>query len=57
MSDDDRKLIPFITIASLDFEQDITTLKKILNSFEKKTRSEKAYRFSDKAQMAAGWWF
>lgn len=57
MSNKDQELIPFITIASLDFEKDIATLKKILNAFEKKTHSEKAYRFSDKAQMAAGWWF
>jgi hypothetical protein len=28
-----------------------------MNQLEKRAHSESAYRFSERAQMAAGWWF
>jgi hypothetical protein len=57
--DDNYKdeMVPFFSVASRDFEQDLDILKKILYQFEQRTHSENAYIFSKKATMAAGWWF
>jgi len=52
-----NQMIPFLSIASQDFEKDLNALKLIINQLEKRTHSENAYRFSERAQMAAGWWF
>jgi hypothetical protein len=54
---EDETMIPFFSIASRDFDQDLTILKKVLHQFEQKTHSENAYKFSQKATLAAGWWF
>ncbi len=51
------KMIPFLSIASREFEKDLDALKIVMNQLEKRTHSESAYRFSERAQMAAGWWF
>jgi hypothetical protein len=32
-------------------------LKKVLHQFEQRTYSENAYKFSQRATLAAGWWF
>jgi hypothetical protein len=50
-------MIPFLSIASGQFERDLNALKLVLGKLEKRTHSENAYRFSERAQMAAGWWF
>jgi hypothetical protein len=50
-------MIPFFSIASRDFDQDLTILKKVLHQFEQRTHSENAYKFSQRATLAAGWWF
>lgn len=52
-----NQMVPFLSIASREFEKDLNAMKSILNQFEKRTHSESAYRFSERAQMAAGWWF
>ena len=52
-----NQMIPFLSIASREFEKDLNTLKLVMSQLEKRTHSEKAYRFSERAQMAAGWWF
>ena len=49
-------MIPFFSIASRDFERDLSLIKKILYQFEQRTHSENAYIFSKRATMA-GWWF
>ena len=36
-------MIPFFSIASRDFDHDLTILKKVLHQFEQRTHSEKAY--------------
>ena len=57
-SDAERnQMIPFLSIASREFERDLNALKLIMNQLEKRAHSENAYRFSERAQMAAGWWF
>ena len=50
-------MIPFFSIASRNFDQDLTILKKILHQFEQRTHSVNAYKFSQRAKLAAGWWF
>ncbi|MFZ0513407.1 MAG: hypothetical protein WAM14_17505, partial [Candidatus Nitrosopolaris sp.] len=54
---EDEMMIPFISISSRDFDQDLTILKKVLHQFEQRTHSENAYKFSQRATLAAGWWF
>ena len=50
-------MIPFFSIASRDFDHDLIILKKVLNQFEQRTHSENGYKFSQRATLAAGWWF
>src|SRR3954452_18837396 len=62
MSDNNDKeehdeMIPFFSIASRDFDKDLIILKKVLHQFEQRTHSENPYKFSQRATLAAGWWF
>jgi hypothetical protein len=50
-------LIPLLSIASREFEKDLNSLKIVLNLLEKRTHTVNGYRFSERAEMAAGWWF
>jgi hypothetical protein len=50
-----NQMIPFLSIASREFEKDLNALKLVMSQIEKRTHSENAYRFSERAQMAAGW--
>ena len=57
-SDAERnQMIPFLSIGSREFERDLNALKLVMNQLEKRAHSENAYRFSERAQLAAGWWF
>ena len=51
------RMIPLLSVRSTKFEEDLDLIKLILNQFEKKMHLENGYRFSDRAEMAAGWWF
>ena len=53
----DDEMMPFLSIASRDFDKDLIILKKVLHQFEQRTYSENAYKFSQRATLAAGWWF
>jgi hypothetical protein len=55
--EEENQMIPFLSIASREFEKDLNALKLVLGQLEKRAHSENAYRFSERAQMAAGWWF
>jgi hypothetical protein len=55
--EEENQMIPFLSIASREFEKDLNALKLVLSQLEKRTHSENAFRFSQQAQMAAGWWF
>ena len=55
--EDSDEMIPFFSIASRDFDKDLVILKKVLHQFEQRTHSENAYKFSERATFAAGWWF
>jgi len=52
-----NRIIPFLSIASREFEKDLNALRLVLSQLEKRTHSENTYQFSERAQMAAGWWF
>ena len=58
---EDRKLnqdfVPLLTIMSTDFEKDLDIVKRVLDDFEQRTHSENGFKLSDRAEMAAGWWF
>jgi hypothetical protein len=49
--------IPFLTVMSTDFEKDLEAVKRVLTQFEKRAHMKDAYRLSERAEMAAGWWF
>lgn len=51
------RTIPFLTVMSTDFEKDLAALKLVLAQLEKRAHVENGYRFSERAEMAAGWWF
>ena len=53
----DDDMIPFFSIASRDFDQDLIILKRVLHQFEQRTHSENTYKFSERTTLAAGWWF
>jgi hypothetical protein len=52
-----RHPIPFLTVISNDFDKDLNAMKTILSQLEKRMHANDAYRFSERAEMAAGWWF
>ena len=52
-----EEMIPFFSVASREFDHDLAVLKKVLYQFEQRTHSENAYKLSQRATMAAGWWF
>ena len=54
---DYEEMIPFFSIASKNFDQDLVILKKVLHQFEQRTHSENACKFSERATLAAGWRF
>ena len=55
--EDSDEMIPFFNIASRELDKDLIILKKVLHQFEQRTHSENAYKFSERATLAAGWWF
>jgi hypothetical protein len=54
---EEDEMIAFFSIASRDFDKDLIILKEVLHQFEQRTHSENAYKFSQRATLAAGWWF
>jgi hypothetical protein len=52
--DKGEEMIPFFSVASKDFDQDLTILKKVLDQLEQRTHSdENAYKFSQKVFQLA----
>lgn len=49
--------VPIFKVASLDVDNDISVLKGIMDSFEKKIHFTNGYKFSPEAEFAMGWWF
>lgn len=52
-----EEMVPLLAVRSVDFEKDLKILRKIMDQLQARTHIEDAYRFSDRAEMAAGWWF
>lgn len=50
-------MYPTFAIASNDFEKDLGIIKGMFSGLEEMTHTENGFRLSDRAQLAAGWWF
>lgn len=50
-------MFPFFSIVSNNFEKDLDIVKRMFSAFEKMTHTERGFRLSERAEMAAGWWF
>lgn len=58
MSDNtQQQLFPIFSIVSNDFEKDLDIIKRMFSGLEKMTHTEQGFKLSDRAEMAAGWWF
>lgn len=56
-TDQRDRMIPLLSVRSTRFEEDLDIMKLILGQFQKMAHIENGYKFSDRAEMAAGWWF
>jgi hypothetical protein len=52
-----EEYLPFLTVVSNNFEKDLPLVKNMLAASEKMTRAENGSKLSERAEMAAGWWF
>ncbi len=50
-------MYPTFAIASNDFEKDLRIIKGMFSGLQEMTHTENGFRFSESAQLAAGWWF
>jgi len=50
-------MYPTFTIASNDFEKDLQIIKVMFAGLQEMTHTKDGFRFSESAQLAAGWWF
>ncbi len=50
-------MVPLLSVRSTRFEEDLALMRLILGQFEERAHVKDSYRFSDRAEMAAGWWF
>ncbi|HEU4605028.1 MAG TPA: hypothetical protein VFS46_02195 [Nitrososphaera sp.] len=58
MSDNDQQqMFPTFTIVSNDFDKDLAIVKRIFSGLQEMTHTENGFKLSDRAEMAAGWWF
>jgi hypothetical protein len=52
-----EEYIAFLTVVSNNFEKDLSLVKNMLATSEKMTHAENDFKLSERAEMAAGWWF
>jgi len=52
-----QEMFPFFTVVSNSFEKDLDIVKRIFSAFEKMTHTDVGFKLSERAEMAAGWWF
>lgn len=50
-------MLPIFSIVSNNFEKDLEVVKSIFFGLEKMTHITQGFKLSDRAEMAAGWWF
>jgi hypothetical protein len=53
----DSNFFPLFSIASNDFERDLEIVKRVFLDFGRLIHTEGGFRLSERAEMAAGWWF
>ena len=52
-----EEYIAFLTVVYNNFEKDLSLVKNMLAASEKMTHEENGFKLSERAEMAAGWWF
>ena len=52
-----EEYMPFLIVVSNNFEKDLSLVKNMLATSEKMTHAENGFKLSERAEMAAGWWF
>lgn len=52
-----ERMIPLLSVRSTRFEEDLALMRLILDQMEKNAHVQNGYKFSERAEMAAGWWF
>lgn len=52
-----ENMIPLLSVRSTKFEEDLALMRRILDQFEERAHVKNGYKFSERAEMAAGWWF
>lgn len=52
-----RAVIPFLTVMSTDFDEDLAIVRRVLERFEEMIHARGAFSLGERAEMAAGWWF
>ena len=50
-------MFPIFSIVSNNFEKDLEIVKRMFSGIEEMTHSEHGFKLSDRAELAAGWWF
>lgn len=50
-------MVPIFSIVSNNFEKDLEIVRRIFSGLEKMTHVTQGFKLSDRAEMAAGWWF
>lgn len=50
-------MFPAFSIVSNDFEKDLEIVKRIFSGLQEITHVQNGFRLSDRAVLAAGWWF
>lgn len=58
MSDNtQQQMIPIFSIVSNDFDKDLAIIRRIFSGLQEITHTENGFKLSDRAELAAGWWF
>lgn len=52
-----QEMFPFFTVVSNNFEKDLDMINRMFSAFEKMTHTDVGFKLSERAEMAAGWWF
>ena len=50
-------MIPIFSIVSNDFDKDLAIIRRMFSGLQEITHTENGFKLSDRAELAAGWWF
>ena len=57
LGESDNKYFPMLTIVSNNFEKDLDIVKRVFFRLQDLTHTDNGFKLSERAEMAAGWWF